>query len=232
MKRTPAPKISTQSFVSVTKAPKNNFLSVKTSLVFFAGILATIGVLTFHANYQLQSPILLQSPVVSRDSLDSREARKLTPPLATPSPTSVPSPTPSATPAPTKGPRLKVSPQSSTGVGGYTRRAYDGEHDINKLVATIAGAESVNGTKGHHLRCVEAGKTNKYGYGALEKFCFDNEEIAELTVYNALVKDLNAGKTLNQTLCEYNTGKATDSCGYLGLIGDVNPYYKNLISSL
>lgn len=222
MKRTPAPKISTQSFVSVTKAPKNSFLSVKTSLVFFAGILATIGVLTFHANYQLQSPILLQSPVVSRDSLDSREARKLTPPLATPSPTSVPSPTPSATPAPTKGPKLKVSPQSSTGVGGYARLAYNGEHDIDKLVTAIAKAESGNGTAptGHHTYCESIGKTNKYGYGNRQKFCFDNEEIAQLTVHNWFVKRLDSGMSLDAALCYYNTGNKIDSCGYISLVSN------------
>ena len=213
MKRTPAPKISTQSFVSVTKAPSDKFLSVKTSFVFFAGILATIGVFTFHANYQLQSPILLQSPVVSRDSLDSREARKLTPPLATPSPTSVPSPTPSTTPAPTKSPRLKVSNN-----GG-----------LSAIVSVIYRLES---SSGKHDPCVRDGKGFN-GYGFSPGTCYESHEKVTQLVTNWFEKcTVTNGYSLSHCACSYNLGPNSpfkDDCEDMS---PEYPYYKNLISSL
>lgn len=194
--------ISANPSATVKVAGKSTFS--KTFKVFLMGATAMLVILAglhwMDTKFYLRSPLVLQSPLVDRVS-----------PTLTPSPTSTPSPT------------VTPSKKKLTTTGGYTRRSYTGPIDINMVVKSIAKAESGNGTApaGHHKYCESIGKTNVYGYGNRQKFCFDNSEIAELTIYNWVVKRLDRGLTLNQALCEYNIGVKESHCDYIKLISSI-----------
>ena len=187
------------------KAHKKPLVS-KTKLVFVLGMITTLltlaGLKWMDQNFYFRSPLLFQSPLVDK--------------LEVPA-TTTPTPTPTITPTVTPS-KIKGSTSS-----GFSRRVYTGTVDINAVVKSIAKAESGNGTapSGHHKYCESIGKTNIYGYGNRQKFCFDNAEVAELTIYNWVVKRLDSGLTLNQALCEYNVGVKESNCDYITLIASV-----------
>lgn len=200
--------ISANSFTTA-QVEKKTLLS-KTSKVFLMGAVTMffilLGLRWMDNNFYFRSPLLIQSPLVEKTETPAK-----TTPSLSPSPTSTPSPT--------------VTPSKKKGVtsSGFSRRAYSGPIDINSVVKAIAKAESGNGTApvGHHKYCEGIGKTNIYGYGNRQKFCFDNAEVAELTIYNWVVKRLDKGLSLNQALCEYNIGIKETNCDYISLIASL-----------
>lgn len=66
-----------------------------------------------------------------------------------------------------------------------------------------------------HMYCRAKGMFNEIGYNPQQKYCFKDREEAELYVAYYLKKNAE-GLTKNQALCLWNTGKATDTCPYIG----------------
>lgn len=94
---------------------------------------------------------------------------------------------------------------------------------IEKIVDYIHLKESSRG-KNNFSKCASQGLYNEYGYsipgdGTGEYKCFEKGKDREAVVWQ-VEKDLKT-YSVNQLLCRYNTGKATDSC----------PYVDNLLNS-
>jgi len=77
--------------------------------------------------------------------------------------------------------------------------------------------ESSNGTNDNpvalHNYCANKGKWNQIGYNPQSKFCFKDEEEAQLYVAYWLKKNAD-NLTMAQAECYWNTGKITNSCAY------------------
>jgi len=89
--------------------------------------------------------------------------------------------------------------------------------DYPKIIAGIRMLESSNNSRrdqtAHHVDCQKVGMTNEFGFRALDNYCFSTFEEAVKTVNDWL--DTNLVKyNLNQALCRYATGQATDVCEY------------------
>lgn len=86
-----------------------------------------------------------------------------------------------------------------------------------KILSGVRMLESTNNSQAnptaHHVDCDKVGSTNEFGYGALNDTCFGSFEESVQTVANWFDRELQT-KTLNQSLCYYNTGTALDVCTY------------------
>lgn len=70
-----------------------------------------------------------------------------------------------------------------------------------------------NSNSGHHKYCESIGKSNEFGYAALDKFCFDSFEDSVIAVESWFDIEL-VSKNLEEALCYYNTGRAVEGCTY------------------
>ncbi len=71
-----------------------------------------------------------------------------------------------------------------------------------------------NDPTNHQSNCAKAGLSNEFGYDPQHNTCFESfeESVAFLDKYiDEHLKTLS----VNQTLCVYNLGKATDTCAYV-----------------
>lgn len=89
--------------------------------------------------------------------------------------------------------------------------------DYPKIIAGIRMLESSNNSQrdqtAHHVDCQKVGMTNEFGFRALDNYCFSTFEESVKTVNDWF--DTNLVKyNLNQSLCRYATGQATDVCEY------------------
>lgn len=64
-----------------------------------------------------------------------------------------------------------------------------------------------------HLYCRNLGKWNEIGYNPQNKYCFNSKQEAQNFVARYIQRNCN-GKTLNECLCYWNTGTASESCHY------------------
>lgn len=94
---------------------------------------------------------------------------------------------------------------------------------IKDVVRKVYQLESSSG-KNDFSKCVEAGKFNGYGFGIPSPYkwmCFDSHEEATEAVTKWFEKKL-ADNTLEESLCIYNTGIKTSSCGYVNKFNSLN----------
>jgi len=85
----------------------------------------------------------------------------------------------------------------------------------SKVITGIWTLESNRGNypTGFAKYCESLGKSNEFGFDPYGHTCFDNFEASVNRVENWLV-DVMQELSLDQTLCFYNTGIASDSCIY------------------
>jgi len=92
-----------------------------------------------------------------------------------------------------------------------------------RLYQLVRRYESNNGTMGLAVTCSKIGKINEVGYLPVKGFCFDSESDQEITVMRWFQKKLNNGWTIEEALCQYNTGKKQPSCAYsIGKLSEAN----------
>lgn len=92
--------------------------------------------------------------------------------------------------------------------------------DYPKVIAGIWMLETTQGRGGndndptnHQSNCEKVGASNEFGYDPHGKTCFGSFQ--ESVEYVNKWVDEHLGKlSLNQALCTYNTGRATDTCAY------------------
>lgn len=169
---------------------KNKIISLTLGLAIACSVFVAFSVLFERISVTYRSPIVvsLQSPIVItsrgvKAAQATDEAKIMEP---------VPLTTITITVTPTQKPHSYASPE------------------LNAIVVAVATLETNNGraTTGHGVKCNNIGKTNQYGYGVYQNFCFDDEEIAYKTIYNWFDKRLNQEKlTLAEAACYYNLGK-------------------------
>ena len=87
---------------------------------------------------------------------------------------------------------------------------------LDEVMDKIAILESGNG-KNQPTYCTSRGLTNKYGYGVYgDKItCFETDEEARATISLWFKNKVDSGLALEECLCLWNTGSATNSCDYL-----------------
>lgn len=89
--------------------------------------------------------------------------------------------------------------------------------DPKNFFSIIRKYETGNGTNTNpvalHNYCRAKRKWNEIGYNPKGKFCFTDQEEAELYVAYYVKKNCN-GKTLDSCLCYWNTGTWIDTCDY------------------
>lgn len=66
---------------------------------------------------------------------------------------------------------------------------------------------------GHHVDCNRVGMSNEFGFDALSDYCFSSFE-ESIEVVTAWIEKHLSQMNLNQMLCFYNTGTASDVCAY------------------
>lgn len=98
--------------------------------------------------------------------------------------------------------------------------------DSTQFFEIIWKYESGKGTNTNpqalHMVCRKQGKWNEIGYSVYNKFCFNSKAEAELYVTYYLEKNCK-DMSLEQALCRWNTGKATNDCAYAkGLLSLAN----------
>lgn len=85
---------------------------------------------------------------------------------------------------------------------------------VGKIVDIVHRLES-SGGKNNFSKCEAIGKYNEFGYGVYGEnyLCFDKGKDREAVIawFERELKD----KTVEQSLCKYNTGQAVDSCPYV-----------------
>lgn len=89
------------------------------------------------------------------------------------------------------------------------------ESRLSGLVDAIWNLESTRGQagSGHHKYCESIGMTNEFGYGALDKVCFNTFKESVDAVTTWLEKNLES-KPISETLCFYNKGTNERNCDY------------------
>ena len=88
---------------------------------------------------------------------------------------------------------------------------------VSEVVDRIWQLESSRGKArvGLGVFCEHLGMSNEYGYGGMEKkICFRNHKEATAMVHLWFNTQLET-KTLEQSICYYNTGRPIDDCEYL-----------------
>lgn len=87
--------------------------------------------------------------------------------------------------------------------------------DNPRIIRNIWNLETKKGKAldGHHIDCRKANMTNEFGYAALDKLCFSSFEESVATVDKWINERIDTN-SLNQLLCLYNQGIATDTCTY------------------
>lgn len=85
---------------------------------------------------------------------------------------------------------------------------------VEEIVDIVHRLES-SGGKNNFSKCEAIGKYNEFGYGVYgaNYLCFEKGKDREAVV--AWFEKEMKNKTLEQSLCKYNTGQATDSCPYV-----------------
>ncbi len=89
---------------------------------------------------------------------------------------------------------------------------------LDDIIKKIKELESNSGRapSGHHRFCQNLGMINEVGYGALNGFCFKDEEEQNQTLKNWFTKRLEVEKlTLEESLCFYNIGLKVKDCQYV-----------------
>jgi hypothetical protein len=90
--------------------------------------------------------------------------------------------------------------------------------EIVEAIATdIYNKESSSG-KNNYSKCEAKGKVNNLGFGIPgggTYQCFDSHEDEMVALKGWIMDKLSKGYTPNMAKCGYNTGKFTESCGYI-----------------
>ena len=174
------------------KARRSRSFKVKFYGSLFIVVSITMGTYWFANNYKLQNPVLLST----RPFYAKREVEKVFVPVVMGEET-------------VAGTKISTHEEKVAYIRG------------SKYPAIIAGVwfrESTNGKNndGHHIYCDEVGYSNEFGFGVYgdTRNCFGSfEESVDAVVawFDGQLKNLS----LDQALCHYNTGTASDECDYI-----------------